>query len=138
MAIGAGTGGYARGINALGICERCSIKTLRRLLTYDGQFPDLLVCDECWDPKHPQEYLVAMSDPVTIYDSTGDPDRAAANRLIIPYPPLINGEVPVLDLRISFLIHSFGVQESAGGAAGDSYSQDGFDILAFDTDAYDL
>lgn len=138
MAIGAGTGGYARGINALGICERCSIKTLRRLLTYDGQFPDLLVCDECWDPKHPQEYLVAMSDPVTIYDSTGDPDRAAANRLIIPYPPLINGEVPVLNLRISFLIHGFGVQEGVGVAAGDSYSQDGFDILAFDTDAFDL
>ncbi len=135
MAIGSGR--YAAGRNAIAICERCSIKTLLRYLTYDGQFPDLLVCDECWDPKHPQEYLTAMSDPVSIYDPTGDPDKAAANRLIIPYPPLVNGEVPVLNLRISFLIHSFVVQEG-GVSEGDAYSRDGFDILAFDTEAYDL
>lgn len=138
MAIGAGSGSYAAGRNALGICERCSIKMLRRLMVYDGQFPDLLVCSDCWDPKHPQEYLTAMSDPVTIYDPTGDPDKAVANLQVIPYPPLIDGEVPVLNLRISFLIHQFGLQESGAAAQGDAYSQDGFEILAFDTDAYDL
>ena len=77
-----GTGSYARGLNAVAICERCSEKKLRRLLIYDGQYPDLLVCSDCWDPKHPQEYLPPVTDPVTIYDPTGDPDRVQANTLV--------------------------------------------------------
>jgi len=81
-------GNYARGHNALGICERCSKKMLRRKMVYDGQYPDLLVCPECWDPKHPQEYLPPVTDPVTIYDPTGDPDKAQANVSKVTWPPL--------------------------------------------------
>lgn len=73
-----GHGRYARGDNALGICERCSKKMLRKHMVYDGQIADLLVCSDCWDPKHPQEYLPDVSDPVTIYDATGDPEKEAA------------------------------------------------------------
>ena len=76
-----GTGSYARGINAVAICERCSKKSYRRELVYDGQYPDLLVCADCWDPKHPQEYLPPVTDPITIYDPTGDPDRIPASTL---------------------------------------------------------
>jgi len=76
--MGAGSGGYARGHHALAICERCSKKRLRRHLVYDGQYQDLLVCPECWDPKHPQEYLPPVTDPVVIYDPTGDPDKEVA------------------------------------------------------------
>lgn len=47
-------------------------------LKYDGQYNDLLVCVDCWDPKHPQEYLPAYSDPVSLYDPTGDPDKENA------------------------------------------------------------
>ena len=82
------TGRYARGQNALAICERCSKKQLRRHLVYDGQYPDLLVCPECWDPKHPQEYLPPSFDPVTLYDTTGDPDALQASSVVISWPTL--------------------------------------------------
>lgn len=82
-----GHGRYARGDNAVAICERCSKKTLRRYLVYDGQYPDMLVCTDCWDPKHPQEYLPDVSDPVTIYDPTGDPEKIAANILDVLWYP---------------------------------------------------
>lgn len=82
----AGSGRRASGHNAVAICERCSDKRLLRHLVYDGQFPDLLVCPDCWDPKHPQEYLPPVTDPVTIYDPTGDPDKAQ-NMVTIGWPP---------------------------------------------------
>ncbi len=69
---------YAIGRNALGICARSGKKMLRRLMVYDGQYPDLLVAPDEWDPKHPQEYLPDVSDPVTLYDPTGDTDKEAA------------------------------------------------------------
>lgn len=80
---------YARGDRALGICERCSKKTLLHNLIYDGQYPDLLVCTGCYDPKHPQEYLPAVTDPVTLYDPTGDPDSAVANRATVNVPAIL-------------------------------------------------
>lgn len=79
-----GHGGYAKGDQAWGHCERCSDRLLLKNLRYDGQYPDLLVCADCWDPKHPQEYLPPVTDPVTLYDPTGDQDRFAANALEIP------------------------------------------------------
>lgn len=90
-----GSGRYARGDNALAICERCSKKTLRRKLVYDGQYPDLLVCTECWDPKHPQEYLPPVTDPITIYDPTGDPDKLQANTATISWPQRDLGTLPL-------------------------------------------
>ena len=138
MAIGVGTGGYAKGYNSIGICERCSHKMLRRLMVYDGQFPDLLVCPDCWDPKHPQEYLVAVTDPITIYDPTGDPDKAAANRLTIPYPPLINGEVPNLQLQIGVMVRAVEVVAETVTLTGDAFERDAFEVLSFDIGAFDL
>ncbi len=69
---------YARGRNALGICDRSGKKMLRRKLIPDGQYPDLLVAPDEWDPKHPQESLPPTADPETIYNPTGDPDKEAA------------------------------------------------------------
>ena len=69
---------YARGDKAWGICERCSDRRLLKDLIYDGQFPDLKVCPDCWDPKHPQEYLPSVTDPSVLYDPTGDPDVDSA------------------------------------------------------------
>jgi len=82
-----GTNKYAKGLNALGMCERCSKKTLLRLLRYDGYYNDLLVCKDCWDPYHPQERLPDVTDPVSLYDPTGDPDKAQASVSVIPWPP---------------------------------------------------
>jgi len=99
---GPGRGGHAVGRNAIGICERSGKKMLRRKMVYDGQYPDLLVAPEEWDPKHPQEYLPDVGDPVTIYDPTGDPDKVAANTLVISIPLLdwqLNNRV--MPLRVS-------------------------------------
>jgi len=102
-----GSGRYARGDNAIAICERCSEKRLRRHLIYDGQYPDLLVCPECWDPKHPQEYLPPTFDPVTIYDPTGDPDKSAANSLVMSFPPArLDVITPLLPLSIRATINA--------------------------------
>ena len=86
--MGMGTGGYAVGYHAIAHCKRCGDLTLRRWLVYDGHFPDLLVCTDCWDPKHPQDYLPDIHDPETIYKPTGDLDEPTANLSIIHYPPL--------------------------------------------------
>jgi len=69
---------YAIGKNALGICARSGKKMLLRNMVRDGQYPDLLVAPDEWDPKHPQEYLPDLSDPETLRDPTGDPDKEAA------------------------------------------------------------
>lgn len=96
-----GKGGHAIGRNAIGICERSGKKMLRRQMVYDGQYPDLLVAPEEWDPKHPQEYLPDVSDPVTIYDPTGDTDKVAANTLVFSIPLLDWNNRPPMPLRVS-------------------------------------
>lgn len=78
-----GGGGYARGDKAVAICERCSKKVPYKVLRYDGQYPDLQVCPDCWDPKHPQEYLENTFDPITLRDPTGDPDKEFANIVVV-------------------------------------------------------
>lgn len=72
----AGTRGiiFARGRNALAICRRCGINVPNSDQRRDGQNKNI-VCSDCWDPKHPQEYM-----PRDIYDATAlrnpspDPD----------------------------------------------------------------
>ena len=98
---------YARGHKAVGWCERCGDKYLLKELVYDGQFPDLLVCRPCYDPKHPQEYLPDVKDPVTLYDPTGDLDRAVANQITV--------ELPMLYFEVSPVTHAarYGVTTSA-------------------------
>ena len=86
--MGSGGGGFAVGYHAIAHCKRCGDLILRRKLVYDGQFPDLLVCIHCWDPKHPQDYLPDVYDPETIFRPTGDLELDAGNRSVISYPPL--------------------------------------------------
>ena len=85
--MGSGGGKYAVGYHAIAHCKRCGDLTLRRWLVYDGHFPDLLVCTDCWDPKHPQDYLPDIHDPETIYKPTGDLEVVAANTTVVSYPP---------------------------------------------------
>ncbi len=130
-----GRGGYARGYWSLGICERCSVKMLRRLMVYDGQFPDLLVCSDCWDPKHPQEYLPPVTDPIVIYDPTGDPDKVQASTLVLTWPFFDGTSMP---LSVSVTINRSAVsQVDAGGGEG-AFDPDAFSSSAFDADAFFL
>lgn len=36
-------------------CERCGRAVKRYMAVFDGQYPGMLVCTECYDPKHPFE-----------------------------------------------------------------------------------
>jgi hypothetical protein len=86
---------------------------------YDGQFPDLLVCTDCWDPKHPQEYLPPAIDPVTIYDPTGDPDKLQANAITMSYPVRQNGvERQVLPLQLGVTINDSRFKYDVAGGVG--------------------
>ena len=91
---------YARGDKAWAHCERCGDKVLLKQLKYDGQYPDLQVCLDCWDEKHPQEWLPGVFDPVTLYDPTFDLDRPNTGEGVSgddPYPPASCTDSPDAD-----------------------------------------
>jgi len=61
---------------------------LLRDMVYDGHVPGLRVAPEWWEPRHPQEYLPPVDDPVALRDPAPDRNR-------IPYTlrwPLIDGQ----------------------------------------------
>jgi hypothetical protein len=58
---------YARGDRAWGICQRCGLRDRLHALLFDQQYPNLRVHVECWDEKHPQERLLPVSDPSSLW-----------------------------------------------------------------------
>ena len=44
------------------LCDRCKRKYKASQLRSDGQYPNLMVCDTCYDPRHPQEFLRGRPD----------------------------------------------------------------------------
>ena len=66
---------YAPATQAWGLCKRCGLRFLLRNLVFDGYMPELRVCTSCYDPRHPQEYPVNVTDPEALWKCT--PDDAA-------------------------------------------------------------
>lgn len=75
---------YARGRNAVAECQRSGQKMRYRDLVEDGHVEGLLVHPDWWEPKHPQEIPVEVTDPIALYrpapeisieDSYGDPEN---------------------------------------------------------------
>lgn len=58
---------YARGEEAWGECGRCAKRDYLRNLVFDGYYPNMRVCSECYEPKHPQENLKRIDDPVALW-----------------------------------------------------------------------
>lgn len=58
---------YARGRNAVAECQRSGQKMRYRDLVEDGHIPGLLVHPDWWEPKHPQEIPVTVTDPIALY-----------------------------------------------------------------------
>jgi hypothetical protein len=58
---------YAKGRNALAECQRSGKKMRYRDLVEDGHVPGLLVSPDWWEPKHPQEIPITVTDPVALY-----------------------------------------------------------------------
>lgn len=77
---------YARGSKAWGLCERSGKKMLLKDMMYDGEWPDMLVSPDEYDPQHPQEYIPDEFDPETLYDPTTDLDKASSEQGDIRLP----------------------------------------------------
>ena len=58
---------YARGRNAVAECQRSGQKMRYRDLVVDGHIEGLLVHPDWWEPKHPQEIPVTVTDPVALW-----------------------------------------------------------------------
>lgn len=106
-----GSGRYARGHRALGHCGRCGRKMLLRHLMYDGQVPDLQVCRDCWDPKHPQEFLPDVFDPVTLYGPTGDLDKSS-NMVTISLDQITTGRQRSVGEESSIPVQAFPIGQN--------------------------
>jgi hypothetical protein len=75
MALGAA---YAKGKWALGECRRSGRKMLLRNMVADGYYPNLIVDPEWYEPKHPQESLPKVRDPVSLFRPAPDQDQSNA------------------------------------------------------------
>jgi hypothetical protein len=58
---------YARGTYAKAECQRSGQKMNYRELVEDGHIEGLLVHPDWWEPKHPQEIPVEVTDPVALF-----------------------------------------------------------------------
>jgi hypothetical protein len=75
MALGSA---YAKGKWALGECRRSGRKMLLRNMVADGYYPNLIVDPQWYEPKHPQESLPKVRDPVSLFRPAPDQDRSNA------------------------------------------------------------
>ena len=69
---------YATGKWALGECRRSGRKMLLRNMVADGYYPNLIVDPEWYEPKHPQESLPSVRDPVSLFRPAPDQDQSNA------------------------------------------------------------
>lgn len=57
---------YARGRNSMAECQRSGQKMRYRDLVEDGHIPGLLVHPDWWEPQHPQEIPVDVTDAIAL------------------------------------------------------------------------
>lgn len=69
---------YARGSQAWGLCQKCGFRFLLNQLRLDGYYPNLRVCPECFDTRHPQEDYVDVSDPQALWRPSPDTQPVTA------------------------------------------------------------
>lgn len=58
---------YARGTHAIAECQRSGQKMRYKDLVEDGHIYGLLVHPDWWEPKHPQEVPVTVTDPIALF-----------------------------------------------------------------------
>jgi hypothetical protein len=58
---------YAKGRHAIAECQRSGQKMRYRDLVEDGHVPGLLVHPDWWEPKHPQEIPIVITDPIALF-----------------------------------------------------------------------
>lgn len=54
------------------ICDRCGFT--HNLSALRKEWTGLKVCRECWDPRHPQEFVHGVADRQSVSDPRPEPD----------------------------------------------------------------
>lgn len=76
---------YASGRYAWGECQKCGLRFKYLQLRSDGHWRHLRVCPDCYDPRHPQERLLRVSDAVALWRPSPESRHA-------PTIPVLAGE----------------------------------------------
>lgn len=76
---------YASGRYALAECQKCGLRVPYLQIVSDGEWRHLRVCSGCFDPRHPQERLKRVSDPIALW-------RPAPESRWPPTAPVLSGE----------------------------------------------
>lgn len=95
---------YARGTKAWGECARSGRKMLLRDMVFDGQYPNLRVDPAWFEPKHPQENLPRLDDPVALW-------RPAPELLSPPSAPVLSGVLVDVDGVLTWTESESGVSQ---------------------------
>jgi hypothetical protein len=82
-------GKYAAGKYAWGMCDICGVRTRYRSMrstTVRGKLTGLRVCETCFDPDHPQNFLpwYVSADAQALQNARPDTGLEASRKL---YPP---------------------------------------------------
>lgn len=98
---------FATGKWANAICDRCGIRTKYLQLreeTIRGLRTGIRVCESCWDPDHPQNFLdkYVTVDPQALRNARPDTGLWQSRRL---FPPgnWINGQPPTAGQQVAAL-----------------------------------
>lgn len=87
---------YATGHAAWGECGRCAGRDLLSNLVFDGYYPNMRVHRSCYEPKHPQENLKRIDDPVALW-------RPSPENLNPPTAPVLSGNLlSVTSVRLTW------------------------------------
>lgn len=125
---------YAKGKHALAECQRSGMKMAYRDLVEDGHIPGLLVHPDWYEPKHPQETVPDMNDPVALYRPApeisvpvgeGDPDNPDGGTTPVAPSGAVTGtiafamvegqRIAVVDTAITYQIGAWLFIELDGG-----------------------
>ena len=93
---------YANGKKALGICDRCGFTYKLKELRYEIQNKTntgLKVCEECFDPDHPQYDINVVStlDAQSLYEPRVDTGEADSTTIGLD----ITGEIGTVKVSIT-------------------------------------
>ncbi len=129
-------GAYARGKWALGECARSGRKMLLRNMVADGYYPNLIVDPQWYEPKHPQESLPSLKDPVSLFRPAPDRSNVGAtlrldNRQSVfsgyeLSSPAINATTAPIDpdfLKVVFLFDAEGTNGGTDAIDHSSYAR---------------
>ena len=84
---------YAKGRIAIAECQRCGFRYRLSQLSSDGQYPNVLVCRDCWSKKNEAEYPINLTDATALYRPAPNLD-AVNSRVLADTTPIADITFP--------------------------------------------